>query len=99
MAEDKHPLSKKSSDQEVDEFLRKVAAAPVIRPAGKRGRLMFAMDATASREPTWDRACHIQAQMFEATSALGGLEIQLVYTADPQFERAPVTTRPGWQSE
>ncbi|MFQ5959675.1 MAG: VWA domain-containing protein, partial [Alphaproteobacteria bacterium] len=42
-------------------------------------RLIFAMDATASREPTWDRACQIQGQMFEETAALGGLEIQLVY--------------------
>jgi hypothetical protein len=37
------------------------------------------MDATASREPTWDRACHIQGQMFEETAALGGLEVQLVF--------------------
>jgi len=50
-----------------------------VRPAGERGRLVFAMDATASREPTWDQACHIQAEMFRETAALGGLEIQLVY--------------------
>ncbi len=37
------------------------------------------MDATASREPTWDRACHIQAEMFKETDALGGLEVQLIY--------------------
>ena len=37
------------------------------------------MDATASREATWDRACHIQAEMFAETAALGGLEIQLCY--------------------
>lgn len=37
------------------------------------------MDATASREPTWDRACQIQGEMFEAASGLGGIEIQLVY--------------------
>jgi hypothetical protein len=90
MAEDKHPISKTASDREVEEFLRTVATIPVIRPAGKRGRLMFAMDATASREPTWDRACHIQAQMFEATSALGGLEIQLVYYRGfREFEASP----------
>ena len=46
---------------------------------GGRGRLIFALDATASREPTWDRACRIQGEMFEATAALGGLEIQLVF--------------------
>jgi len=40
---------------------------------------MFAMDATASRKPTWDHACHLQAQMFEATDGLGGLAIQLCY--------------------
>jgi hypothetical protein len=40
---------------------------------------MFAIDATASREPTWDTACHLQGQMFEETVALGGLEVQLVF--------------------
>ena len=47
--------------------------------AGGRGRLMFALDATASREPTWDRACQIQGQMFTETAALGGLDVQIVY--------------------
>ncbi|MGP1396462.1 MAG: VWA domain-containing protein [Inquilinaceae bacterium] len=63
----------------VDAFLHRLAAAPVPRPAGSRGRLIFAMDATASREPTWDRACHIQAEMFAATADLGGLDVQLVF--------------------
>jgi len=64
----------------VDAFLRALAAAPVpAREAGKRGRLIFAMDATASREPTWDRAIQIQAEMFSETEALGGLEVQLAY--------------------
>ncbi len=72
-------LPSKSGQSEVDSFLKKVATAPAVRPAGERGRLVFAMDATASREPTWDQACHIQAEMFRETAALGGLEIQLVY--------------------
>src|SRR5262245_9932714 len=64
----------------VDAFLKKLAAAPAPRPAaGQRGRLMFALDATASRQPTWDQACQIQAEMFKATDALGGLDIQLVF--------------------
>jgi hypothetical protein len=42
---------KKSGQSEVDEFLAKVAAAPAPKPAGERGRLIFAMDATMSREP------------------------------------------------
>ena len=64
---------------EVEAFLRQVAAMPAARPASGRGRLIFAMDATASREPSWDRACRIQGEMFEATAALGGLEVQLVF--------------------
>ena len=72
-------LPSKSSSADVDAFLRKVAAAPSIRGAGERGRLIFAMDATASRQPTWDRASNIQAEMFKETEALGGLEVQLIY--------------------
>lgn len=65
---------------EVDAFLKQLAATPVVRPApGERGRLMFALDATASRQPTWDQACRIQAEMFKETAALGGLDIQLVF--------------------
>jgi len=77
MTEKKLPTSSRSG--EVDAFLRKVAAAPSVRAEAGRGRLIFAMDATASRQPTWDSASHIQAEMFKETAALGGLEIQLVY--------------------
>ena len=72
-------LAGKSSHSDVDAFLRKVASTPVLKPPGRSGRLIFAMDATASREPAWDHACHIQAQMFDETAALGGLAIQLCY--------------------
>ena len=72
-------LPSKSTRSEVDAFLRKVAATSTPRSRGQRGRLLFAMDATASRGPTWDRACHIQSEMFTETSALGGLDIQLCY--------------------
>lgn len=80
MAGDRDKLPSTSPSGEIDQFLRKLAMTPAPRPAaGRRGRLMFALDATASREPTWDRACHIQGQMFKETAALGGLDIQLVY--------------------
>jgi len=72
-------LQAPSSAAEVDAFLRQVAATPVRPRAGARGRLIFAMDATASREPSWDRAAHIQAAMFQETSNLGGLEVQLCH--------------------
>jgi hypothetical protein len=49
------------------------------RPPAECGRLIFALDATASRELTWDRACRIQSEMFEATAGIGGLSTQLVY--------------------
>jgi hypothetical protein len=79
MPKESDQLPTRAPDAEVQDFLRKIAEAPNVRPAGARGRLIFAMDATASREPTWDRACHLQAEMFEQTAALGGLDIQLVY--------------------
>lgn len=70
-------LPESSRKAEVDAFLAKLQATP---PAGQgRGRLIFAMDATASREPTWAGACRIQNEMFTATAALGGLEVQLVF--------------------
>src|SRR5262249_45231153 len=45
----------------------------------KRARLIFALDATASRQPTWDQAAVLQAQMFEAAATVGNLSCQLVY--------------------
>ena len=32
-----------------------------------------------SRQPTWDSACRLQADMFREAAATGGLDIQLVY--------------------
>lgn len=68
-----------STRSEIDAFLSTVRAMPKQAPTGRRGRLVFALDATASREPTWDRACHIQGEMFHQTAALGGLDVQLVF--------------------
>lgn len=72
-------VPEKSTNADVAAFLNKVAATSGSTATGRRGRLVFAMDATASREPSWDRACHIQGEMFSETAALGGLEVQLVY--------------------
>jgi hypothetical protein len=79
MANDNRNLISRSSDREIDEFFAKMSAAPALRPAGKKGRLIFALDATASREPAWDKACRIQGDMFNETDALGGLEIQMAW--------------------
>jgi hypothetical protein len=72
-------IPQKSDRTAIDAFLKKVKSTPMIKPAGKRGRLIFAMDATASRGSSWDQACHIQGEMFKATAGLGGLDIQLCY--------------------
>lgn len=71
-------LPAKPGSNAVAAFLDKLAAMPAARPA-RRGRLLFAVDATASRQPAWDRACHLQGEMFEATQGLGGLSVQLCY--------------------
>ncbi len=88
---EKEKLPTESSREDVDTFLAKVAAAPLpARKPGERGRLLFAMDATASREPTWDAASHIQGQMFEETAALGGLDVKLIYYRGfKQFYQTP----------
>lgn len=88
-------LPQRSSGAEVAEFLRKVAATPA-RTSAERGRLIFAMDATASREPSWDTACQIQGQMFTETTALGGLDIQLCYYRGfGEFEATPWLSNSG----
>jgi hypothetical protein len=76
---DKLPTADAATRVAVDAFLDQVRRMPAVRTETGRGRLVFALDATASREPTWDRACRIQGEMFEATAGLGGLEIQLVF--------------------
>jgi hypothetical protein len=67
----------RSPGQAVEAFLE--AARRVAPPAGDAPRLIFALDATMSRQPTWDLACGVQAGMFEAAARLGGLAVQLVY--------------------
>jgi len=64
---------------EVDAFLAKVKTLAPSTQSGGRGRLIFALDATMSRQPTWDTACHLQADMFREAAAIGGLDVQLVY--------------------
>lgn len=86
-ADDKTPVPKSgpgvpethSSDTEVADFLNTMKTLANKGPAGDRGRLIFAMDATMSRQPTWDMALKLQADMFREVRAIGGLDVQLVY--------------------
>ncbi len=70
---DKHPVS---SNNDVQKFLSKVATLP--KTAGD-ARLIFSLDATASRQGTWDVASQLQNEMFISAQSLGGLNIQLCY--------------------
>src|SRR5262249_28647622 len=66
-----------SSKSEIDAFLER---ARTLAPSSEgRGRLIFALDATMSRQPTWDTACRLQAEMFTEAGKIGGLDVQLVY--------------------
>lgn len=73
---DKRALSPLSSDQEIEAFLRQ---AQQLAVPNNDARLIFALDATASREKTWDHACHLQSEMFLETQQLGQLAIQLCH--------------------
>ncbi|HUU25286.1 MAG TPA: VWA domain-containing protein [Methyloceanibacter sp.] len=85
MAEPKTPAKTKTGDvtgkpssrSEVDAFLNQVRG---LQPAASgRGRLVFAMDATMSRQPTWDLALTLQSDLFSAVKEVGGLDVQLMY--------------------
>jgi hypothetical protein len=84
MAKDRTPASTDTGKQpaaaspraEIDAFLNKVKS---LDPASPPGRLIFALDATMSRQPMWDTACRLQGDMFNETAAIGGLDVQLLY--------------------
>ncbi len=72
------PVPAASSEAEVAAFINKMkTVAPSVGTG--HGRLVFAMDATMSRQPAWDMALGLQAEMFRAVKAIGGLDVQLVY--------------------
>src|SRR5580693_4396960 len=72
------PEAKSSTTDEIAAFVAK-AHAMSPHAAGAKGRLVFALDATMSRQPTWDMACALQADMFREAASLGSLDIRLVY--------------------
>ena len=86
MAKDRTPTptegrdpAKGTSRADIDAFLAQVRTLKPTTAAGQRGRLIFALDATMSRQPMWDTACQLQADMFSETAKIGGLDVQLVY--------------------
>ena len=71
-------VDRKSSEVEISDFLYQ---AKQLQPAqdAPPGRMIFALDATMSRQPTWDMACALQGEIFSAAEAVGNLSVQLVY--------------------
>jgi hypothetical protein len=76
--EDRVPSRLRESGSAIDAFVEAARRAPAPPPSG-RGRLIFALDATMSRQPTWDMAQALQSRMFDAAARLGGLDVQLIY--------------------
>src|SRR5215813_11455850 len=72
------PDAKSSTSEDIAAFVAKARAMSPHAASG-RGRLVFALDATMSRQPTWDMACALQADMFREAASLGSLDIRLVY--------------------
>ena len=64
---------------EVAAFVEQLRNLPAGPRAGSAGRLIFALDATASRQATWDLASHVQGEMFLEAGRVGGLEVQLCF--------------------
>jgi len=65
--------------EDIDAFLQAVKSTPLSAASEGRGRLIFSLDATASRQHTWDTAMSLQNDMFTRTSGIGQLDVQLVY--------------------
>ena len=81
MADDRNVSNRSGSTpahSELDAFLAEIKGRATA-PTGTRGRLIFALDATMSREETWDLACQLQGEMFREVATAGGLDMQLVY--------------------
>jgi hypothetical protein len=85
---------KPSSSKDIAAFLDAAARTPTL--AQVNGRLIFAVDATMSRQPAWDIATEIQSDMFEVAQSVGGLAVQLVYfRGRGEFETSEWTTTPA----
>ena len=79
-----------AADKAVADFIEGLKTVPVLRPVGKKGRLLFALDATMSREPTWEAAREIQSEMFREAGKVGGLLIQLAcFRGQGEFFASP----------
>jgi hypothetical protein len=72
------PEREPSTSEDIAAFVTKAKAMSPFA-SGSKGRLVFALDATMSRQPAWDMACTLQADMFREAASLGSLDIRLIY--------------------
>ena len=82
---------------DVARFLAEARTLPVLRGAhgAPEARILFALDATASREPTWDMAMNLHAELFSAASG-SGVAVQLAYYRGfNEFHASPWSTSPA----
>jgi hypothetical protein len=82
----------KSSTSDIAAFVAKARA--MTGNQAQAGRLIFALDATMSRQPTWAMACQLQADMFREAGSVGGLRVRLVY-----FRGLSECRASGWISD
>ncbi|MFO1071552.1 MAG: VWA domain-containing protein [Geminicoccaceae bacterium] len=75
----KHEIARQGGAAEIADFVERMRRLPAAGTRSGQGRLMFALDATASRERTWDLACQVQNEMFVEAGRHGGLAVQLLF--------------------
>jgi hypothetical protein len=63
-------------------------AALLKKTQAARARLIYALDATGSRKPTWDMATSLTASMFEEAAKIGGLHVQLLYYRGDEVQQS-----------
>jgi hypothetical protein len=73
-------VGQRSTAGDIASFLDRAKSVGPAAAIG-RGRLIFALDATMSRQPMWDLATKLQADMFNEAQTAGGngLDVQLVF--------------------
>jgi hypothetical protein len=72
------PRTHAPKNTSVEQFLSDASRAKV--PAERSThRLLIGLDATASRQPTWDLACELHAELFTEAARAGNIAIQLCY--------------------
>ena len=94
------PEAKSSASDEIAGLRHQGAARCVAACGGCEGPACSGSTPTMSRQPTWDMACALQADMFREAAALGSLDIRLVYYRGLNECRATgcISTARSWRS-